>query len=80
LHHTAAFDPNLDLEGKRVAVIGIGSSGIQITATIAPQVSKLYTWVRSPTWVTAGFAQKFAGPDGGNFKCELRAAQDTQLY
>jgi hypothetical protein len=59
------------MEGKRVAVIGIGSSGIQVTATIAPQVSKLYTWVRSPTWVTAGFAQKFAGPDGGNFNCKL---------
>jgi cation diffusion facilitator CzcD-associated flavoprotein CzcO len=70
LCHTATFDPELKLDGKRVAVIGIGSSGIQLTATIASQVEKLYTWVRSPTWVTAGFAQKFAGPNGTNFECK----------
>ena len=75
LCHTANFDTTLDLKGKRVAVIGVGSSGIQITATIASQVSQLYTWVRSPTWVTAGFAQKFAGADGGNFACMSSSQQ-----
>ena len=47
----------------------MGSSGIQITANLASKVDKLYTWIRSPTWVTAGFAQKYAGPSGGNFNC-----------
>ena len=56
------------LSSKRVAVIGVGSSGIQIISNIASQVQHLYTWMRSPTWITAGFAQKFAGPDGGNFR------------
>ena len=56
------------LDGKRVAVIGVGSSGIQVTANIASKVEKLYTWIRSPTWITAGFAQKYAGPDGANFE------------
>ncbi|KAK2762350.1 hypothetical protein FQN54_001360 [Arachnomyces sp. PD_36] len=67
LCHTARYDPQTELEGRRVAVIGTGSSGIQVTATIASQVSKLYTWIRSPTWVTAGFAQSHAGPNGENF-------------
>lgn len=49
-------------------MIGVGSSGIQVTANIASKVEKLYTWVRSPTWITAGFAQKYAGPGGGNFE------------
>ena len=49
-------------------MIGVGSSGIQVTANIATQVKQLYTWVRSPTWITAGFAQKYAGPDGANFE------------
>lgn len=56
------------LENKRVAVIGVGSSGIQVTANIASKVKQLYTWVRSPTWITAGFAQKYAGPNGSNFE------------
>ncbi|KAL2831028.1 putative dimethylaniline monooxygenase [Aspergillus pseudoustus] len=66
LCHTAAYPEGTDLTGKRVAVIGIGSSGVQVIATIANQVSKLYTWVRSPTWITAGFAQKYAGAGGQN--------------
>jgi cation diffusion facilitator CzcD-associated flavoprotein CzcO len=48
--------------------MGMGSSGIQIVSKIAGQVKKLYTWIRSPTWITAGFAMKFAGPNGANFE------------
>ncbi|ETI20877.1 hypothetical protein G647_07220 [Cladophialophora carrionii CBS 160.54] len=70
LVHSANYDPSLDLNGKRVAVIGIGSSGIQIISKIASQVKQLYLWVRSPTWITAGFAQRFAGPNGANFHCK----------
>ncbi|KAM3417956.1 hypothetical protein BST61_g6168 [Cercospora zeina] len=66
--HTANYPDGLSLENKRVAVVGNGSSGIQITAEIQPYVDHLYTWVRSPTWMTPGFAQKWAGKDGGNFK------------
>ncbi|KAJ5403026.1 uncharacterized protein N7487_008922 [Penicillium crustosum] len=66
LVHTAAYPEGTDLNGKRVAVIGIGSSGVQVIAKIASQVSKLYTWVRSPTWITTGFAQKYAGEGGQN--------------
>lgn len=70
--HTARYDTSLDLKGKRVAVIGMGSSGIQVTAAIADQVQQLYTWVRSSTWITAGFAQNWAGPNGENFQCVYR--------
>ncbi|KIV93713.1 hypothetical protein PV10_04908 [Exophiala mesophila] len=68
LTHSANYDTSIVLKDKRVAVIGIGSSGIQITSKIASEVGQLYTWVKTPTWITAGFAQRFAGPNGGNFK------------
>jgi cation diffusion facilitator CzcD-associated flavoprotein CzcO len=67
LFHTAQYDESFDLKGKRVAVIGSGSSGVQTVAAIYPHVSKVYTWVRSRTWITAGFGQKYAGPGGTNF-------------
>ena len=54
LVHSAAYDESLDLTGKRVAVVGTGSSGIQIVAAVQKQAEKLYTWVRSPIWITAG--------------------------
>lgn len=70
LMHSARYDEGYSLEGKRVAVLGVGSSGVQIIANIAQSVEKLYTWIRSPTWITAGFAQRFAGPGGENFLCK----------
>lgn len=53
-----------------MAVVGTGSSGVQVIPCIAPDVAQLYTWIRSPTWITAGFAQKYAGPGGTNFECK----------
>jgi hypothetical protein len=51
---------------QTVALIGNGSTGIQILPAILNQVKKVYVFIRNPTWITAGFAQKFAGPDGSN--------------
>jgi len=59
-------------------VIGIGSSGIQVISKIASQVKQLYAWVKSPTWITAGFAQRFAGPNGGNFHCKSDVRKDRR--
>lgn len=69
LQHSAHYDESIDLTGKRVAVLGSGSSGVQIISNITPIVKQLYTWIRSPTWITAGFAQRFAGENGSNFSC-----------
>lgn len=66
--HSAAFEEGYPLEGKRVAVIGAGSSGVQIVANIQKKVDHLYHWVRSPIWITPGFAQTWAGKDGANFE------------
>ncbi|OAP58404.1 hypothetical protein AYL99_07494 [Fonsecaea erecta] len=68
LAHSAAYPEGLDLNGKRVAVVGIGSSGVQIIAKIQSQVEKLYTWISTPTWMTPSFASKYSGPGGLNFK------------
>ncbi|KAK8858795.1 hypothetical protein IAR55_003025 [Kwoniella newhampshirensis] len=67
LCHTARWPDNLDLKGKRVAIVGSGSSGIQLLATVQPDCQKIYHWIRSPTWITSAFAEKYAGPGGKNF-------------
>ncbi|KAJ7043072.1 FAD/NAD-P-binding domain-containing protein [Mycena alexandri] len=68
LCHTARWPEHLSVKDKRVAVIGSGSSGIQLLATIQPEVKQLYHWIRSPTWITGAFAPQFAGPGGVNFQ------------
>ncbi|RBQ69318.1 hypothetical protein FVER14953_04333 [Fusarium verticillioides] len=67
LMHSANWDQSYDFTGKRIVVIGAGSSGVQIVASLYDRIDHLYTWVRSPTWITAGFAQDFAAEDGRNF-------------
>jgi cation diffusion facilitator CzcD-associated flavoprotein CzcO len=49
--HSARWPENIDLAGKRVALIGVGSTGIQILPRIQPIVQKATVYVRSPTWV-----------------------------
>ena len=67
LVHSASYPEGYDLRGKRVALIGAGSSAVQILPNIYDQVSEVYTWVRSPIWIAAAFGQQFAGENGGNF-------------
>ena len=49
--HTAAWDHDVDLAGKRVAVIGTGASAIQLVPQIQPIVGQLYLFQRTPPWV-----------------------------
>jgi cyclohexanone monooxygenase len=44
----------VDLEGKRVAVIGTGATGIQVIQTIAPIVEHLTVFQRTPNYVMPG--------------------------
>ena len=50
--HTARWDPELNLAGKRVAVVGSGASALQVVPAIAGEVSKLYVLQRSAPWLT----------------------------
>ncbi|KAI9012272.1 hypothetical protein DFJ74DRAFT_683180 [Hyaloraphidium curvatum] len=58
--HTARFDRSVPLEGKRVAVIGNGSSGIQTIGSIGSKVKELHSYQRTPTWIT----NLYGGTDG----------------
>jgi cation diffusion facilitator CzcD-associated flavoprotein CzcO len=61
LFHTTAWDHDLDLTGKRVAVIGTGASGIQIIPEIAPEVSELVIYQRTPPWIVPRFDRVHSG-------------------
>ncbi|MFF4368569.1 flavin-containing monooxygenase [Streptomyces sp. NPDC001594] len=49
--HSARWDHDYDLTGKRVAVIGTGASAIQIVPAIAPKTARLTLFQRTPPWV-----------------------------
>jgi len=49
--HSALWDDAVNLEGKNVAVVGTGASAIQFVPQIAPRVSNLYLFQRTPPWI-----------------------------
>lgn len=68
LTHTAAWDRSIQTAGKRIALIGVGSSAVQVLPALQPEAEHIYHFIRSKTWITPSFAAKYAGPDGQNFE------------
>ncbi|PLB48936.1 putative cyclohexanone monooxygenase [Aspergillus steynii IBT 23096] len=48
--HTGAWRPDLDLTGRRVGVVGVGSSGTQVVTAIADRVQSLHVFIRRPQY------------------------------
>jgi 4-hydroxyacetophenone monooxygenase len=69
--HSSEWPDDLELDGRRVAVVGTGASSMQISPAIAPQVEHLTIFQRSPQWV-APF-DKFLQP----IPSELRMLMQT---
>lgn len=59
--HSAQWNHNYDLRGKRVAVIGTGASAIQFVPEIQPQVSHLTLLQRTAPWILPKPDRAYAG-------------------
>ena len=49
--HSARWDKSIDVVGKRVGIIGTGSSATQMVGALADQVAELKLFQRTPQWV-----------------------------
>jgi cation diffusion facilitator CzcD-associated flavoprotein CzcO len=52
LMHTAIWDHDVDLAGKRVAVIGTGATSLQLVPEVARVAAHLTVFQRTPIWVS----------------------------
>lgn len=60
--HTAKWDDSIDLDGKRIAVIGTGATAVQLIPRIAERAGHLTVFQRTPIWVTPKGDFKIPGP------------------
>lgn len=51
LMHTALWDHDVTLAGKRVAIIGTGATSLQVVPAIVDEVEHLTVFQRTPIWV-----------------------------
>ncbi|KPC84109.1 flavin-containing monooxygenase [Streptomyces sp. NRRL S-4] len=61
--HSAQWDHDYDLSGKRVAVIGTGASAIQIVPEIQPKAGRLTLFQRTPPWVMPRMDRAISGAE-----------------
>lgn len=59
--HSARWDHDFDLRGKRVAMVGTGASAIQIVPSIQPEVGRLTLFQRTPAWVMPRVDREITG-------------------
>ena len=62
--HTARWDRDYDVAGKKVALIGTGASAFQVAPTIAPVVESLEVFQRTPPWMAPTPTYHAATPEG----------------
>ncbi|MDE2436214.1 MAG: NAD(P)/FAD-dependent oxidoreductase [Sphingomonadales bacterium] len=61
MFHSARWDDSVALDGKRIGVIGNGSTGVQIVTALADRAAHLVHYQRSPQWIMP--VQQFAYSD-----------------
>ncbi len=49
--HSARWDGDIETAGRRIAVIGNGSTGVQIMSALQPDAAHITHFVRTPQWV-----------------------------
>jgi cation diffusion facilitator CzcD-associated flavoprotein CzcO len=80
--HTARWRHDHDLHGRRVAVVGTGSSAIQLVPEIQPRVEHLVLFQRTPAWVLPKLDHRYPALQRAAFEHVpgLRRAYRAGLY
>jgi len=58
--HPARWPDDFDAKGKRVAILGNGSTGVQLLAPIAAQAERVHVFQRTPQWISP--REKYGAP------------------
>lgn len=74
--HSAAWDHDVDLTGKRVVVVGGGASAIQVVPAIAERTAHLTVVQRSPSWIV----NKWDWTPGRLERAFMRSERAQRLY
>ncbi|MEZ5406950.1 MAG: NAD(P)/FAD-dependent oxidoreductase [Acidimicrobiales bacterium] len=66
--HTARWDHSVPLDGRRVGVIGTGSTAVQITSALVGKVSHFSLFQRTPQWVIGGESRHFTDEEKASYR------------
>ena len=75
--HTARWDHDVPLEGKRVGIIGTGSTAIQITPAVIDRVGSLSLFQRTPQWILPIPNPAYSDEEKAQFRAEPELLADS---
>ena len=79
-YHTGTWPHSpVDLKGKRVGVIGTGSSGVQSIPVIAQEAEQVYVFQRTPQYSVPTRNRQFSEEEIAQFKEEFQEAREIML-
>lgn len=77
-YHTAMWPhAEVDLAGKRVGVIGTGSTGIQVIPEVAKVAAHLYVFQRTPNFSMPAIHHRYSPEEMARRKAEYRQFRET---
>jgi cation diffusion facilitator CzcD-associated flavoprotein CzcO len=66
--HSARWDHGVPIAGKRVGIIGTGSSAIQIVTAIVDEVAELRLFQRTPQWIAPSANPAYTADEKATFR------------
>ncbi len=79
-YHTGAWPHTpVNLKGKRVGVIGTGSSGVQSIPVIAEEAEEVYVFQRTPQYSVPARNEEFTEEEIAQFRGEFLEAREKML-
>ena len=78
IFHSARWDHSAPLENKRIAVIGTGSTGVQIVTALAECAAQLCHYQRTPQWIMPVMNAEFSESEKALFRNDSIALKSIQ--
>ena len=81
--HSARWPDGLETSGRRVGIVGNGSTGVQLITALAGEVSRLVHFQRTPQWIVQTADFPFTDEDRATFRADpvkLRGQRNSGEY
>ncbi len=78
--HSARWDHAVPLDGRRVGVVGTGSTAVQITSALVERVAHFDLFQRTPQWVLQVDNPAFTPEERAAFRADPRRVQELHEY
>lgn len=76
--HSARWDDTVEIDGKRVGVIGCGSTGVQIVTALQRRSARVVHFQRSPQWIMPVEQFEYSAEDRSAFRANPQLIDDMR--